>query len=127
MKDTRFFARNSFPSLAGLCLFTLLAALVPAGCNLSGHTSDPHLKQIDQMIDSQLPTGTTKARVVFYLNSQGFQIESTTDPRAIVATVHHVDTETLQPASALVTFHFDAAGNLKSYELVAAPGSGSQP
>jgi len=127
MKDRRILARNSLPSFTGLCLFALLAVLAQAGCNLRGHTSDPHLKQIDQMLDSQLPAGTTKARVAFYLNSQGFPIENTTDPRAIVATVRHVDTETLQPASALVTFHFDAADNLKSYELVAAPGSGSQP
>ena len=127
MKDRRILDRDSFPSFTALCLYALLTLLVPTGCNLRGHTSDPHLKQIDQMIDSQLPPGTSKARVAFYLNSQGFQIESTTDPRAIVATVRRVDTETLQPASALVTFHFDAAGNLKSYELVAAPGSGSQP
>jgi hypothetical protein len=127
MKDRRILDRGLFPTFTRLYCLALLAVLAVAGCNLRGHTSDPHLKQIDQMIDSQLPTGTSKARVAFYLNSQGFQIESTTDPLAIVATLHHVDTETLQPASALVTFHFDAAGNLKSYELVAAPGSSSQP
>lgn len=101
--------------------------MAAAGCNPHAHTSDPRLKQIDQMLDLQLPIGTAKARVAFYLNSQGFQMESTTDSAAIVATVRHVDTETLQPATALVTFHFDAANNLKSYELVLAPGSASQP
>jgi hypothetical protein len=100
--------------------------LAGAGCK-QGHTSDPRLKQIDQMLDTQLPAGTAKARVVFYLNSQGYQLENATDPQTIVATVHHVDTETLRPATALVTFHFDATNNLKSYELVAAPGSTSQP
>ena len=33
----------------------------------------------------------------------------------------------LQPATALVTFHFDARDTLKSYDLVAATGPGSQP
>ena len=64
---------------------------------------------------------------MFYLSSQNFPVENTGDPRAIVAIVHHVDTDTLQPATARVTFHFDASDNLKSYELVTAAGSASRP
>jgi hypothetical protein len=102
-------------------LFALLALLllVPSGCKPSGHTSDPRLHQIDEMLDAQLPTGTPKARVVVYLNSQGFSIEDSTDPHALVAVVRHVDTETLQPVSATVTFHFDSEDKLKTYELAA--------
>jgi hypothetical protein len=37
-----------------------------------------------------------------------------------------VDSDTLQPATARVTFHFDASDNLKSYELAAA-ASASRP
>jgi hypothetical protein len=85
------------------------------------------MKQIDEMLDSQLPAGTSKSRASFYLSSQGFPLESTSAPRALVAVVHHVDTDTLQPATARVTFHFDASGNLKSYELVYAGGSVPQP
>jgi hypothetical protein len=127
MKVTRILARNTFPHLSILCLVGFLALLATAGCKQHGHTSDPHLKQIDEMLDTQLPVGTTKARVAFYLSSRGFQLENTSDPHVSIATVHHVDTETLQPATALVAFHFDASDNLKSYELVAASGSGSQP
>jgi hypothetical protein len=56
---------------------------------------------------------------VVYLNSQGFSIEDSTDPHALVAVVRHVDTETLQPVSATVTFHFDSEDKLKTYELAA--------
>jgi hypothetical protein len=126
MKDIRIFTRSSCLSLAGIALLAVLVFLMPAGCKQRGHTSDPRLRPIDEMLDAQLPAGATKARVTFYLSSQGFRLESTNDPHAIVATVHHVDTETLQPATAIVTFHFDTGDNLKSYELVAATGPGSQ-
>ena len=125
MKSIRILIRNSCSSIASLTLLGFLALLLVAGCNQHGHTSDPHLRQIDQMLDSQLPTGTARSRVSFYLSSQGFPLEATNDPRAIVAVVHHVDTETLQPATALVTFHFDARDHLKSYDLAAATGPGS--
>ncbi len=120
-------SRSSFPSLAGLFLLDVFAMLALRGCKPSGHTSDPRLRPIDEMLDSQLPAGTAKSRVVFYLNSQNFPVENTGDARAIVAIVRHVDSDTLQPATARVTFHFDASDNLKSYELVAAAGSASRP
>src|ERR1700675_1357681 len=127
MKTSRNLSWISYPSLAGLFLLGLLAMLTLAGCKRSGHTSDPRLKQIDEMLDAQLPTGTSKPKVSFYLSSQGFPLESPRGPRAIAATVHHVDTGTLQPATARVTFYFDAADNLKSYELVSVGGSASPP
>jgi hypothetical protein len=45
----------------------------------------------------------------------------------VVVLVHHVDTETLKPVTALVTLHFDVGDKLKSYELVEAPDSAQQP
>src|SRR6266436_9620434 len=127
MKYPRNLAMSSFPSLAGLFLLGVFALLALAGCKQSGHTSDPRLRPIDEMLHSQLPGCTAKSRVVFYLNSQNFPAENTGDARAIVAIVHHGDSDTLQPATARVTFHFDASDNLKSYELVAAAGSASRP
>jgi hypothetical protein len=127
MKNLRNPLRSSYPSLANLFLLGVFAALAVTGCKQSGLTSDPRLRPIDEMLDSQLPAGTAESRVMFYLNSQNFPVEKTGDPRAIVAIVHHVDSDTLQPATARVTFHFDASDNLKSYELVAAAGSASQP
>jgi hypothetical protein len=110
-----------------LCLLSIFFVLAFAGCQHHGHTSDPNLRRIDEMLDSQLPTGTPKSRVTFYLSSQGFPLQNATDPRDVVAIVHHVDTDTLQPATARVTFHFDAGNNLKTYELVPAPATSSQP
>jgi hypothetical protein len=117
-----------FPSsFLGSFLVGVFLALALAGCKSSTHTSDPHLRQIDEMLDSQLPQGTPKSRVIFFLSSQGFPLENTGDAKVIVATVHHVNTDSLQPATARVTFHFDASDKLKSYELDAATGPPSQP
>jgi hypothetical protein len=127
MKKLRNHSKSSFPYFGSLFLLGVFTTLALAGCQQSGHTSDPRLKKIDEMLDAQLPAGTSKSKVSFYLSSQGFSLEGTSDPRAIVAVVHHVDTDTLQPATARVTFHFDASGNLESYELAAVEGSGSQP
>jgi hypothetical protein len=120
-------SKGSSSSLTRLFFLGVFTVLALTGCKRSGHTSDARLKQIDEMLDSQLPSGTARSRVSYYLSSQGFPIESTNDPHALVAVVHHVDTETLQPARARVTFHFDPSDNLKSYELVRVAGSASQP
>jgi hypothetical protein len=127
MKKLANSTKSSFPSLAGLFLLGVFAMMPLAGCSQGRHTSDPRLKQIDEMLDSQLPVGTSKSRVSFYLSSQGFSLESAADSHDIVAIVHHVDTDTLQPATARVTFHFDASDNLKSYDLVSVGGSTPQP
>ncbi|PYU44352.1 MAG: hypothetical protein DMG53_16645 [Acidobacteria bacterium] len=114
-------------SSAGFLWFGVFTILALAGCKQNGHTSDPRLRQIDEMLDSQLPSGAARSRVTFYLSSQNFPVEDTRDHHEIVAIVHHVDTDTLQPATARVTFHFDTRNNLKSYELVTAAGTVSQP
>jgi hypothetical protein len=102
-----------------LCAFSIL---IFAGCKQAKHTSNPRLRQIDDMLDAQLHPGETKARITFYLNSQGFPIENPNDPHSVVAIVRHVDADTLQPETARVTFHFDANDRLLSYELIPASG-----
>ncbi len=115
-------------TISALCLVLGLLLVLPlAGCKGGRHTHNPRLREIDEMLDARLPEGSTKSRVVVYLNSQGFPLQTSSDPRALVAVVHHVDTETLKPVTALVTFHFDAGDKLKSYELAEAPDSISQP
>jgi len=121
------FTKNFAPSFAALFLLGILASGSVTGCRSGRHTSDSRLRQIDDMLDAQLPAGTSKSKVSFYLSSQGFPIESTNDSHAMVATVRHVDTETLRPETARVTFHFDARDNLTTYELAVAPSSASQP
>ena len=118
---------NSIRLLGKLLLPGVFLALTLAGCKPGVHTSDPRLRQIDQMLDSQLPQGTPKSRVIFFLGSQNFPIENATDAKSVVAIIHRVDTDTLQPATARVTFHFDASDKLKSYELEQAAGTAPQP
>jgi hypothetical protein len=117
MTKMRKYNRFSLTLLAGFFLIGVLMTLTLTGCKQSSHTSDPRLRQLDETLNSQLPGGTPKSRVLFYLSSQGFPVENTNDPHVITATVHHVDTETLKPATARVTFQFDAEDKLKSYEL----------
>jgi hypothetical protein len=105
----------------------IVLLLTLAGCARGSHTSDPRLRPIDEMLNSELPQGTPKTRVVFFLNARGFPIENSSDARIVVAVVHHVDTATLQPATARVTLHFDASGKLTTYELAPAPSSSLQP
>jgi hypothetical protein len=114
---------NSFTRSFCFPLLSVFLLLAVAGCKQDAHTSDPKLRQIDEMLNSQLPQGTPKSRVILYLSSQGFATEPSPDDRNIAAIVRHVDTETLQPATARVTFHFDAADKLKSYDLDQATGA----
>jgi hypothetical protein len=107
-------------------LLGLFLVLALAGCNTSSHTSDPHLRQIDEMLNTQLPQGTPKSRVIFFLNTQAFPLENSGDAKVVVAVIRHVDTNTLQPATARVTFHFDASGKLTTYELSPAPDAPPQ-
>ena len=108
-------------------LLTVLFLLALAGCKTGPHTSDPHLRQIDEMLNAQLPQGTPKSRVLYFLSSQDFPLENTREGKTVVATVHRVDTDTLQPETARVTFHFDASDKLTSYELKSVAGSPAQP
>jgi len=118
---------NSITVLQKLLLAGVFLALALAGCKSSAHTSDPRLRQIDEMLDSQLPQGTPKSRVILYLSSQNYPAENTGDAKTVVAIVHRVDTDTLQPATARVTFHFDASDKLKFYDLEPAASPAPQP
>jgi hypothetical protein len=127
MMKSRRRSSNTSMFLLRFLLLTVSFLLTLGGCKTGAHTSNPHLRQIDEMLDTQLPQGTPRSRVIFFLSSQGFPLENTRDAKAIVAIVHRVDTDTLQPETARVTFHFDGGDKLKSYELDTATGSPAQP
>jgi hypothetical protein len=109
---------QSFLLLACIALFSLVLA---SGCKSHSHTSDSRLQKIDEMLNTQLPPGTPMSRVDHFLKSRGYAVEDSPDRNSLVAVVRHVDTDTLQPATARVTFHFDSNRNLVSYELQQAP------
>jgi hypothetical protein len=79
------------------------------------------------MLDAKLPKGTSRDRVAFFLTTRGHAVESSGDRHTVVAIVRQVDTETLQPATARVAFHFDANDRLTSYDLQRAPDVPWQP
>lgn len=108
---------------AGVRLAALVVAvlLTVAGCKTSPHSSDPHVRKIDEMLDKELPKGTSMERVNLFLNERGYRIERSGKAQTIVAVVRQIDTDTLRPENARVTFHFDAHDQLTSYELVSSP------
>jgi hypothetical protein len=109
-----------FFRLTLLCLLSITMALALAGCtDDKHHTSDPKLQKIDEILAAQLPVGTTFDRVNYFLNSRGYKIEDTRTQHVVVAVIRHIDTDTLEPATARVTFHFDANDKLTTYEMIA--------
>jgi hypothetical protein len=103
-------------------VFSLLVvlAILFSGCDRTRHTYDPHLRKIDELLSAHLPTGTPRGQVQYFLKSRGYQLESH-DKTVVRAVVRQVDTDTLQPAAARVTFHFDVNDKLTTYELEAVP------
>ena len=112
------------PALAFVALALLFAC---CGCKSKTHTSDPRLQKIDEILRAQLPPGTTKGLVEHFLVSRGYRIEDARDKRLIIALVRHIDTETLQPVAARVTFHFDSNEKLLSYDLQLVPDAPLPP
>jgi len=92
-----------------------------AGCQSPNrHTSNSQLRPIDDLINQQLPPGSTMAQVNFFLNARGYPQEDSHQSHTLIATIEHVDTETLQPSAARVTFHFDSNDKLLTYDMTAA-------
>jgi hypothetical protein len=110
-----------------LAFAVLISSLLACGCKRNSHTSDSRLQKIDEMLNTQLPPGTPRSRVEFFLSSRGYGVEHSSDKSSLVAMVRHVDTDTLQPATARVTFHFDANEKLVSYDLQSAQDAPLRP
>jgi hypothetical protein len=105
-----------------LSLLLLLCVFCSGACKKgSEHTSDPKLKGIDTLLNAELPAGTPMARVTYFLNTRGYELQEAHGSHTVVAIVRHVNTETLQPEAARVTFHFDAQDKLLGYDLEPAP------
>jgi|SRR5215471_1368417 len=105
--------------LAKLCTLLLCAAVGwAAGCSHAQiRTSDPQLKPIQDMLDEQLQQGTPEANVLTYLNNHGYAVLPAGKDGTIVTSIRHIDTQTVQPVTARVTFYFDENHKLKTFEL----------
>jgi hypothetical protein len=100
------------------CPMILCAVILWAtGCQKVERTNDPQLKPIQTMLDAQLPQGTPEANVLAFLNNRGFPVLPDGKQGTIVTTIRHIDTETVTPVTARVTFYFDANRRLNTYEM----------
>jgi len=108
-------------SLALLFSFLLLSLALGACKKAAPHTSDPQLEGIDQLLAKELPPGTTMDRVVRFLHVRGYEMRDATEPHTVVAIVHHINPQTIQPEAARVTFRFDNDLKLLTYDLQPAP------
>jgi|SRR5271157_1738934 len=97
---------------------SLLLTLLAAGCQKSFmQVDDPQLKPIQEMIQTQLPKGSTTGRVTTFLSVRGYELQAPEKPGTVVAIIRHIDTQTVRPVTARVTFHFDANGKLDAVEM----------
>ena len=105
--------------LSTLRWFVIFCAVTMAfcGCQKTSRTSDPQLKPIQDMLDAQVPAGTPEANVLTYLNNRGYPVLPTGKQGTIVTTIRHIDTQTVTPVTARVTFYFDANHKLNTYEM----------
>jgi hypothetical protein len=79
--------------------------------------TDPQLKPIQEMLEKELPTGSSQQQVVMYLNNRAYPVERTSQEGTIIAIIRHIDTQKLQPVTARVTFYFDATNRLNTFEM----------
>ena len=106
-------------SVGSLLLF---GALLTAGCQKSFmQVEDPQLKPIQEMIESNLPKGSTTDRVTYFLSTRGYELQPPEKPGTLVTVIRHIDTQTVRPVTARVTFYFDANGKLNAVELERIP------
>jgi hypothetical protein len=100
----------------------LLLALLAASCQKSFvQVEDPQLKPIQQMLETQLPKGCSRARVSTFLSVRGYELQPHERPGTLVAVIRHIDTQTVRPVTARVTFSFDANDRLDSIEMMRIP------
>ncbi len=101
-----------------ICCFLLLVATVLApGCQKTYRLDDPKLKPIQEMIETELPIGSTADRVTNFLSVRGYELQTAEKPGTLVALIRHIDTQTVRPVTARVTFYFDANGKLNAVEM----------
>jgi len=100
------------------CFFLLLlAAVLASGCQKGYHVDDPQLKPIQEMIQTELPMGSTTDRVTNFLSVRGYEMQTPEMPGTLVAIIRHIDLQTVRPVTARVTFFFDANGKLNAVEM----------
>jgi len=110
--------RNRRVRVWATCVSLIVGLLFISGCKHAFQVDDPQLKPIQEMLEKNLPIGSTEGAVNLFLSMRGYPTEPSEKPGTIIAIIRHIDTERLQPITARVTFYFDANGKLNTYEIV---------
>ena len=82
---------------------------------------DPQLKPIQEMIETQLPKGSTTERVTIFLSVRGYELQPSEKSGTLVVIIRHIDLQTVRPVTARVTFVFDSNGKLNTVEMTRIP------
>ena len=102
-----------------LLLFSCVVAFaLLGGCGQSDRAGDPQLKPIQEMLDKELPPGSSSALVNHFVTSRGYAVEPSGRADTLTIIIRHIDREKLQPVTARVTFNFDSNDKLVSTEIV---------
>ena len=113
-------------SLRRAVLFAGLVLLQTAGCRKSVRVGDPQLKPIQEMLDAQLPPGTSQERVKAFLGGRGYVVFPSEKPGTVVAMISTGQNREGSPMTARVTFYFDANGKLNTFEMTRASREAGQ-
>jgi len=86
-----------------------LLALLAAGCQKTFfQVDDPQLKPIQEMIETQLPKGSTTERVTTFLSVRAYELQTPEKPGTLVAIIATLICRRCGPSPPRVTFYFDA-------------------
>jgi hypothetical protein len=102
----------------GCLLGALMSCLLIVACGKNNEVDDPQLKPIQEMLNTNLPVGSSEGLVTNFLATRGYHPEREHKPGTIVTVIRHIDTERLQPVTARVTFYFNAQDKLDTTEIV---------
>lgn len=123
-----FFTHNGVPHRP-LQKSLLLAAILlfgSAGCRKTVRTADPQLKPVQELLDAQLPTGTSEEKVKAFLAESGCVVLPPQKPGTVVAIIPATRNHEASNPIARAIFYFDANGKLNTFELARASGGPAQ-
>jgi hypothetical protein len=107
-------------------VFAGFLLLETSGCRKIVRTNDPQLKPIQEMLDTQLPPGTSEERVKAFLSGQGYVVFPSEKRGTVVAIISTGRNREGSPMTARVTFYFDANGKLNTFEMTRASREAGQ-
>jgi hypothetical protein len=102
---------------ASLLLLSAALLLLLTGCQKTLRVEDPQLRPIQDMLDAQLPPGSSQEQVLTFLKTRGYPLDPPDKQGTVVAIIRHIDTQKVQPVTARVTFYFDATNKLNTVEI----------